>query len=154
MRRGAGRNSPAESKESPETYTQSPATASPTSRRDSLATKSSSITAHSPLSMAGFSSTFQQQNRWMTPIQPIETKYNPMEAYPTSTSVSAYPLQESSNISSHSTMGTNYNRSLNHMSFASNTNLPSTGFPSSNVRSTNNWRTSPPGYSLKHEQHY
>ena len=161
VRRGAGRSSPPESEKSPEDYTQSPETASPISRRDSLATKRSSVTSHSPLSMAGFGSTFQQQNRWMTPIQPLETKYNPADTYPTSTMSSAnYSTYENSSAVPHSTMGsshnsTHYSRGLNQMSFSSsNTSSPTMGFPSSNVRSTNNWHTSQPGYGIKREQHY
>ena len=152
VRRGANRSSPPGSEKSPEeSYPPSPETASPASRRDSLATKRDSVSAHSPLSMAGFSSTFQQQNRWMTPLQPSEHRYS-SGTYPSSTSTSNnYTLQDNHGLSSSSTLSSNYGRSSHHMSYSNHTSS-SSGFPSSHVRSTNNWHTAPPGY--KHEQHY
>ncbi len=152
IRRGANRSSPPGSEKSPEeSYPPSPETTSPSSRRDSLATKRNSASTHTPLSMAGFSSTFQQQNRWMTPLQPSESRYS-SDAYSSSTSTSNnYTMQDSHGLPSPSTMSTNYGRSMNHMSYSNNTSS-SSGFPNSNVRSTNNWHTAPPGY--KHDQQY
>ena len=154
VRRGAGRNSPPESEKSPENYPPSPETASPASRRDSIAAKHNSITAHSPMSMAGFSSTFQQQNRWMTPLQPSESKYT-SGTYPSTTSSSNdYTMHDGNGLPSPATMSTNYGRPMNHMSYSSTSGHSASGFPSSNVRSTNNWQTTPPGYGVKHEHHY
>lgn len=75
VRRGTSRNSPPECERSPEarTETQSPeATAAPNSRKNSMSHRQLMVNVTLPLQSAGFntSSTFQQQNRWMTPLQP------------------------------------------------------------------------------------
>ncbi|KAL2415348.1 hypothetical protein ABEF91_004990 [Exophiala dermatitidis] len=74
VRRGT-RNSPPESEKSPETRMeeQSPEAISTTnSRKNSTASRQLNTNANLPLQTAGFNSspTFQQQNRWMTPLQP------------------------------------------------------------------------------------
>ncbi|EXJ93560.1 hypothetical protein A1O1_01952 [Capronia coronata CBS 617.96] len=79
VRRGTNRNSPPESEKSPEARmeAQSPDTASATdSRKDSMAGRQPSLNINLPLQSAGFnsSSAFQQQNRWMTPLQPQQTE--------------------------------------------------------------------------------
>ena len=153
-RRGASRNSPAGSEKSPDGYPASPEIASPASRRDSIASKKNSVTAQSPLGLGGFRSTFEQQNRWMSGMQPSETKYSG-DSYANSTfNSNNYTMQDHSGLPSPSTLGNSYGRSLSHMSFSSANPNSTSGFPSSNVRSTNNWQTAPPGYGVKHEHHY
>ena len=75
VRRGNNRNSPHESDRSPEELTdpQSPEIPStPASRKNSSGPKSTTMSMSLPLQTAGFatSSTFEQQNRWMTPLSP------------------------------------------------------------------------------------
>ncbi|ETI24179.1 hypothetical protein G647_03548 [Cladophialophora carrionii CBS 160.54] len=75
VRRGTSRNSPPESVKSPKANTdvQSPETySSAGSRKNSRVGGITAANASLPLQTAGFKTTptFQQQNRWMTPIQP------------------------------------------------------------------------------------
>ena len=75
VRRGTSRNSPPVSVKSLEASTeaQSPDTYSvATSRKNSTVSGHTATSTSFPLQRAGFkaSSTFQQQNRWMTPLQP------------------------------------------------------------------------------------
>ncbi|OCT45644.1 hypothetical protein CLCR_01528 [Cladophialophora carrionii] len=75
VRRGTSRNSPPESVKSPKANTevQSPETySSAGSRKNSRVGGITATNASLPLQTAGFKTTptFQQQNRWMTPIQP------------------------------------------------------------------------------------
>jgi hypothetical protein len=150
VRRGGGRASTQESEKSPEDYTHSPETRSPESRRSSLAMTRYLGPSNSPVSM-GFSANLQHQNRWMTPLQPEETKYAQSESF-ANTVLGNYGVQDSRPISSSTTVN---GRILDHTSFPSvNTQMTSTGFPSSNVRSTSNWQPSPPGYGVKQEPHY
>lgn len=79
VRRGTSRNSPPESEKSPEARmeAQSPATTSGNnSRKNSVANRQPSMSMNLPLQTAGFasSSIFQQQNRWMTPLQPQQAE--------------------------------------------------------------------------------
>ena len=76
VRRGTNRNSPPETEvQSPEAKTDvsSPRIyAAVSSRKNSSVNGYNATTASLPLQTAGFktTSTFQQQNRWMTPLQP------------------------------------------------------------------------------------
>jgi hypothetical protein len=150
VRRGAGRASTQESEKSPDEYAHSPGTASPESRRSSLAMTRNMASASSPVLM-GFSANLQHQNRWMTPLQPEETKYAQSDSS-ASTVLGNYSVQDSRPLPSSSTLNS---RNLDHMAFPSvNTQMTSTGFPSSNVRSTSSWQSSPPGYGVKQEPHY
>ena len=155
VRRGQNRTSPEESEKSPEEYEHSPEVCSPVSRRDSLATKRSSVSAQSPLQIQGSSSLFAHQNRWMTSAQPPEVKMS--ENYST-TSPSSYLAQDTMSPSTMTSPSSSMSRSDYKLSFSSvtgnNMYPPTSGFPSSNVRSTNNWQRAPPGYDIKQEPHY
>lgn len=78
VRRGTSRNSPPESERSPEEVTepQSPEVPSGcSSRKNSSARKQIPTNENVPSQAAGFatSSTFEQQNRWMTPLPPQDS---------------------------------------------------------------------------------
>jgi hypothetical protein len=108
---------------------------SPISRRGSeVDVKRGSMTAHAA---AGFSSTFAQQNRWMTDLPTLKTKSEGYDTMPPTTtyagpgSPSALSPQYSSRLSDQ----------LNAMSFPTSDFSTPGGFPSSNVRSTANWQS-------------
>ena len=155
VRRGQNRTSPPESEKSPEEYEHSPEMCSPVSRRDSMATKCSSVSVQSPLQIQGSSSLFAHQNRWMTSAQPSDVKMS--DNYHT-TSPNSYLAQDAMSPSTMTPSGSSMARSDYNLSFSSvnGSNMyPSTsGFPSSNVRLTNNWQRAPPGYEVKQETHY
>lgn len=143
MRRGANRNSPAASERSPEDFAESTETASPTSRRESLATKRSSVSVQSPLSMTSFSSTFQQQNRWMTTLPPSDSKFQSADAYPSTGG--------HGNCQRTHQYDTSFPALTDGQSYST-----SSGFPSSNLRSTNgdSWQPCSQIYDVKHEPRY
>ena len=153
VRRGQNRTSPA-SEKSPEEYEHSPEICSPVSRRDSVVTKRSSVSVQ-PLQIQGPNSLFAHQNRWMAPAQPSEVKMS--DNYQT-TSPSSYISHETMSPSTMTPSRSSMARSDYNMSFSSvngSSMYPSTsGFPSSHVRSTNNWQRAPPSYNIKQEGHY
>ena len=148
-------DAPAGDKDSPEGESGCPDT--PLSGRDSLATpKRESVSVHPPLSMHGFSSTFAQQNRWMTDLPASKSR---AEYYETMSPASYAPNDESSATASQ--YPTRMSQHLNSMPFPlGSTGLAEisspSGFPSSNVRSTSNWSTVhsaySPTYSVKQER--
>ncbi|RMZ87875.1 hypothetical protein DV736_g4895, partial [Chaetothyriales sp. CBS 134916] len=163
VRRGQNRGSiQTPDKESPEDYEDCAEICSPsnTSRRESEATKRSSVSMPSPLQMQGSSSLFAHQNRWMTTSQPEDGKIT--DSY-SAGSESNYLAQEPMAHSSlaHSNMvpsTSSVGRSDQGLTFAningSSMYSPS-GFPSSNMRSTNHWQRGPPEYDVKQKtQHY
>ncbi|RMZ83389.1 hypothetical protein DV737_g1728, partial [Chaetothyriales sp. CBS 132003] len=168
VRRGQNRGSiQTPDKQSPEEYGDCAEVCSPskTSRRESEATKRSSVSMPSPLQMQGSSSLFAHQNRWMTTSQAEDGKI------PNSYSVASErsylrqePMADSGMADSgmaHSGMASSTSsvgRSDDSLTFTNmsggNVYSPS-GFPSSNMRSTNQWQQGPPEYEIKQEtQHY
>ena len=151
VRRGQNRaSSPMSEKGSPEDYEQSPEINSPASRRDSIVTKRSSVSVQSPMQMHGSSSLFAHQNRWMTSTQPSDVKMS--DSYQT-TSPSSYLSHDAITPSSSAMSRSDYNMAFSSVN-GSNMYSASSGFPSNNVRSTNNWQRGPPGYDIKQEPHY
>lgn len=122
VRRGASRNSPPESEKSPEATleTQSPETISTATSRKNPTMNGSLVNNSLPFQTAGFksSSTFQQQNRWMTPLQPPQTETHHVSAAPTST-----------HINNHESYSTMPPMPLN----CTNANPPGLTFPSVNT---------------------
>lgn len=91
MRRGTARNSPPESVKSADTRmnTQSPDNSGiASSRTNSTSSRRPSVHVTLPLQSAGFNSsaTFQQQNRWMTPLPPQQNQMEIKMPMPSSTS--------------------------------------------------------------------
>ncbi|KAI1619503.1 hypothetical protein EDD37DRAFT_208265 [Exophiala viscosa] len=91
VRRGTARNSPPESVKSADTRmnTQSPDNIGvASSRKNSMSSRQSLASVTLPLQSAGFNSsaTFQQQNRWMTPLPPQQTQMDIKMPLPTSSS--------------------------------------------------------------------
>ena len=80
VRRGTSRNSPPESVKSPEATTevQSPETYSATTSRKNSTASGHTTSASMSLQRVGYKTTpiFQQQNRWMTPLQPLTESNN------------------------------------------------------------------------------
>jgi hypothetical protein len=148
VRRGQGRGSPAASEKSPEPYEASPETCSPSSRRDSSATKRGSVSVQSPVQLHGSSSLFAHQNRWMTSAQPVEVQPASTNQYSSHTSMSTTSITPTT---------PSLSRPDYSMSFSTvNSNGlygATSGFPSSNVRSTNNWHGSS-GCGMKQEAGY
>lgn len=138
----------------------------PVQRRGSVATsKRGSVSLQSPMSVHGFSSTFAQQNRWMSDLPTTKSK---SEFYDTM-SPSHYPLHDSSGVTLPQytgRMSSHLNSipySTSDVSMAGMTSP--TGFPSSNLRTTGNWHNSAyssaypiksdrHGDSIKQEHHY
>ena len=76
VRRGSARASPPETDPGSYMHTRSPGFMSPPlSRRESIATRKSSMDIHSPTSHMGGTSDFQRQNRWMMPAQPSHSSH-------------------------------------------------------------------------------
>ncbi|ETN42444.1 uncharacterized protein HMPREF1541_01599 [Cyphellophora europaea CBS 101466] len=121
------------------------------SRRDSMVIdKEEATSPHSSLPMQGFSTTFAQQNRWMSDLPSLKTK----SEYYDSMSPNTYVSHESSTGLSPSYTN-RLSEQMNSMSFPSSSTMPPSGFPSGNVRSTGNWQTvnsvCSPAYSMKRE---
>lgn len=132
---------------------------SPVCRRDSASNVKQESTSGQP--RMGFSTTFAQQNRWMTDLPNLKTK----QEFYDSMAPSAYDRTHTS-----TDMSAQYtarlSEQMNAMSFPPAEVTSPTGFPSSNIRSTGNWQSFSPAYDtgytskqerrpqLKQEHHY
>jgi hypothetical protein len=120
VRRGSARASPPDSDRDCYMHTRSPGLISPPqSRRESIATRKSSLGMQSPVALVGGTSEFQRQNRWMTPAQPGQSStYNTL---PTSNSMSV--IASSTNAHGPNANHMNFNTSEhtnNHAAYHSN----------------------------------
>jgi hypothetical protein len=159
VRRGTSRGSPPSLDKSTSGYmdTHSSDTISPSqSRRQSVATTRDSVMVHSPLSMAGFSSTFQSQSRWMTTTQPanrvVDLQAGSSEGTALS-SFSTFPDCISIKIAASSSTGANSNGLSSDMNYSNGIETsPTTGYPSNRLRAINgSHHTMSPNYDMKYE---
>ena len=151
VRRGgaSARASPPDSDRDSYMQTQSPALISPPqSRRESIATRTSSMSMQSPAALGGAGpSDFQRQNRWMTPTQPTHSSNGTLSNLPTS-SYSTIPANSSmsaisslNNIHGPNSSHTNFNAQVhndNQGAYNSNTlrftHNPQSSFPYPNIK--------------------
>ncbi|KPI36501.1 uncharacterized protein AB675_4354 [Cyphellophora attinorum] len=130
---------------------------SPSSPDSRLTSVPSSKRGSASNGMPGFSATFAKQNRWMTDLPETKLKTDYYDTKP------KHEYYDTMNYAQHDNHHEHYNsnrisQQLSNMSFssASDHTSPTTGYPSSNVRTTSsNWHTNPAysAYSVKADRH-
>lgn len=154
VRRGSARPSPPDSDHDSYMHTRSPGLISPPqSRRESIATRRSSISLHSPIALVGGTSEFQRQNRWMIAAQPSQASST---APPTNLPATTYnTLPTNPSMSGLSSLNNTHGPNGNHMNFNTSVHTDNQSSYSPNgIRFAHTSQSAFPYQSMKQEGHY